>query len=142
LFDSQFGLDSTDSTRQHSLIASRRREWIGSETGSGPHIHFVAEGLAWMFEAWRHHAHDGVKIAVSVDLPAKNVWIRTEKSSPQPVTDHNSFRKSLSLILRAKNASKLRVRAEQREIVRTHGNQFDPLGSIRAGEICVHWPNC
>src|SRR5262249_40031502 len=131
-----------DRSWQHPLGTYWRR-WkrIRGKPRRGPNIHIVAESLARMSEPRRHHPNNPVKVGIGIHFPAEDVRITAKQTTPQAITDHNSFGKPLCLIFWAKDTTQLGLRAKQRKIVGTDGKQLNTFRTIGTCEIRIDWPN-
>ena len=87
-----------------------------------------------MTKSRRHYADNRVEVRVRINFTTKNVWIAAKETFPKSVADYDTFRKTFCLLFfRTEYTTKLSIRAEQCEVIRTDGQQFDSFRSSRSG---------
>ncbi len=90
-----------------------------------------------MVEARRHHARDGVEIAIEANLCAQHFRIGAERAAPVSVADDHRFRESRQRVGGNVSAAQFRVYAQHREVVRVGYEGFHALRMIAAGDVGV-----
>ena len=95
-----------------------------------------------MTKSGRHYTNDRIKIRICVDFSTQDISIAAIETFPKSIADDDAFGKPLGLLFfRSEYTTKLSMRAEQGEVIRTNGQQFDSFRSFRTGEIRVHGPD-
>src|SRR5262249_45000679 len=92
-----------------------------------------------MTKIGRHHPDDGVAILVHANSFADNVWIATELSFPQCVTDHHAIQKTWDPICLGVNTSQCGFRPQHVKITRTRAEHLDALHPFATGESGGDW---
>ena len=90
-----------------------------------------------MAETRRHHARDGVEIAIEANFCAENFRIGAERAAPVSVADDHRFREARQRVGGNVSAAQLRVYAQHREVVRVGYEDFHALGMIAAGDVAI-----
>jgi hypothetical protein len=96
-------------------------------------------------EVRRHHANDGVEVAIDADLLSKSLRITAERTPPETVAEHDTFNKSRLLVVRGVDAAQLGPGRQHGEIIGARREKFDalrffapceiPIGGIYSGNV-------
>src|ERR1700752_2997083 len=95
-----------------------------------------------MPEAWRHHPHDCVQVAIEAHFAADDGWIRTVVASPKSIADTHWLQESLGIILLRVDAAKLLLHSQQCEIVGTRHETFGADRPISSADSRIAWRHC
>ena len=133
LRDGEPGLQARDRSGNDSLRpigGNGKRRAV--ESGGAPNFDVGVERAAGMTEAGGHHADDGVEVRIEAHFAADDVRIRTVIAAPETVADYDRLDKAGDGVLLGVNAAELRLRAEQREIIRAGDEAFGADGALSA----------
>src|SRR4051812_18488446 len=97
------------------------------ETRGGENLNVsLLRGPSWRIKIRRHHADDLIKVGVHPHAPAQDVWIASEPTFPEPITDNDFPIEAGGVIFGIEGATQLRLDAKQGEIIRRDDQQSDP----------------
>ena len=95
-----------------------------------------------MAKTRRKHANDHVRIIIEPQRTSENVAIGAERAAPQTIADYHYRSKTERVVLRSKQPSNLRRRAQHGKIIGMDGDELEPLRLSSAGHIQASPTDC
>src|ERR1041385_2216305 len=94
------------------------------ETCGGEYLDVpLFRGSSGRIEIRRHHADDLIQVGVHPHVLTEDVWIATERSFPESITDNDFAIEAWGIIFGVEAPPEPRLHAQQREVIRRDDQQ-------------------